>query len=286
MSNLWLTVEPFLAQKPIAVAQTTNSTVSRVLTPDKSSDPLIWQVSSVTLLVGFIALAVYSQRQIYKLNKSLNFEDFKNKDLQKKLKLALVTIKKMETNPDLVHSREFNLDYLRMRMEEEVFNYIILNAIKIQISQMLSVVLRPNTEKTNTVGIAGTGRQINETFDVTYDIQSADGKWKKRVLFRIQIKLTKIPTQASSKTVEEIIKCLETYLSPKSDEENWQPSIQSHLVSLSWDQKAKPTPLLVMEQLEEGVNVSFRTDSRWNNSPSKKERDMSLNSFLKPKPWR
>lgn len=281
MSNSWLTVTPLLAQN--SVAKPTKPTVSTEPTPSQGSEALIWQISTATLLIGVIALAVYGKRQIDKLKKSLNFEDFKNKDLQKKLKLALVTIKKMETNPDLVHSREFNLDYLRMRMDEEVFHYVIVNSIKIQISQIISVALRPNTEKTNTVGIVGAGRKVDETFDVTYEIQTAEGKWKKRVLFRIQIKLTKIPTQPSSKTVEEIIKCIETYLSPKNDESNWQPSIQSHLVSLNWDQKAKPTPLLVMEQLDEGVNVSFRTDKTWQNTSSKKERDMSLNTFLRGK---
>jgi hypothetical protein len=30
-------------------------------------------------------------------------------------------------------------------------------------------------------------------------------------------------------------------------------------VLISWDQKAKPTPLLVLEQSEEGVNISFRS---------------------------
>jgi hypothetical protein len=283
MSNPWLVVTPLLGQN--SVAKPTKSMVSTSPTPnpEKGSDTLIWQVSSATLLIGLIALIIYGKRQTDKLKKSLNFEDFKNKDLQKKLKLALVTIKKMETNPDLVHSREFNLDYLRMRMDEEVFHYVILNAIKIQISQIISVALRPNTDTTNIVGIVGGGRKIDETFDVTYELQTPEGKWKKRVLFRIQIKLTKIPTQPSSKTVEEIIQCIETYLSPKSEQENWQPAIQSHLVSLKWDQKAKPTPLLVMEQLEEGVNVNFRTDQNWHNSYSKQERDMSLNTFLKGK---
>jgi hypothetical protein len=28
---------------------------------------------------------------------------------------------------------------------------------------------------------------------------------------------------------------------------------------MHWDQKAKPTPLLVLEQSNEGVNVTFRT---------------------------
>ena len=28
---------------------------------------------------------------------------------------------------------------------------------------------------------------------------------------------------------------------------------------MHWDQKAKPTPLLVLEQTNEGVNVTFRT---------------------------
>jgi hypothetical protein len=81
----------------------------------------------------------------------------------------------------------------------------------------------------------------------------------KRVLFRAQIRLIKLPTQATSSTISQIINCIETYLSPKQNDDSWQPTIQGRIVYMHWDQKAKPTPLLVLEQTNEGVNVTFRT---------------------------
>ncbi|NES68480.1 MAG: hypothetical protein F6K24_26215, partial [Okeania sp. SIO2D1] len=81
---------------------------------------------------------------------------------------------------------------------------------------------------------------------------------KKRVLFRVSIKLTKLPTQATSQTINQIIDCLETYLSPSDDHDNWTPTIQGRIVHIDWDQKAKPTPMLVLEQSNDGV--LFRTN--------------------------
>jgi len=162
----------------------------------------------------------------------------------------------METNPDLVHSREFNLDYLRLRMDEEVFHFAIVNQIKIKVKDLISVALRPGSAPV-AVGIAATGRQVDETFDVVYDTES-EGKRVKRVLFRIQIKLMKLPTQSTSATISQIIDCIETFLSPSEDHETWQPTIQGRIVTIRWDQKAKPTPLLVLEQTSEGVNVTLK----------------------------
>ncbi|MGH2412281.1 MAG: hypothetical protein ACRDEA_01000, partial [Microcystaceae cyanobacterium] len=118
--------------------------------------------STIVLFVILAAVSVYGKFQLNKTTKAVKFEEFKSKDLRKKLKLALVTIKKMETNPDLVYSRSFNLDYLRMRMDEEVFHYVIVNQIKIKVTQLIGEALRPNTNK-NPVGIVGSGRQIEET---------------------------------------------------------------------------------------------------------------------------
>lgn len=61
-------------------------------------------------------------------------------------------------------------------------------------------------------------------------------------------------------TIGQIIDCIETYLSPEGDH-NTPPTIQGRLVSLDWDQKAKPTPLLVLEQLNDGSNVTIRSSS-------------------------
>jgi hypothetical protein len=235
--------------------------------PSPSPDPAtgqaggtgqIWMYGTFVLLVAIVGLTIYGKLEIDKRDKAIKFEQFKNKDLQKKIKLALTTIKKMEKNPDLVHSRDFNLDYLRMRMDEEVFHYGIVNQIKVKVKQVITVALRPSTSSTATVGVATSGRQVDETFDVTYETES-HGKRTKGVLFRVQIKLTKLPTQATSATIQQIIDCIETYLSPEQDHENWQPSIQGRVAIMQWDQKAKPTPLLVLEQSGEGVNVSFRT---------------------------
>jgi hypothetical protein len=214
--------------------------------------------STLVLAALLLGLLVYGKYKLDQIQKESKFEQYKIKELKKKLKLALHTIKTMETNPDLVHSRAFNLDYLRMRMDEEVFHYVIVNQIKMKISQMIGEALRPSTTK-DAVGIVQGARKIDESFDVTYEVETQEGAWNKGVLFRIQIKLTKLPAQTSSATVNEIINCLEMFLSAHTDQDNWQPAIYGHLVVMSWDQKAKPTPLLVIEQSEEGVNVSFRS---------------------------
>ncbi|MBF2049410.1 hypothetical protein HJG54_16670 [Leptolyngbya sp. NK1-12] len=217
-----------------------------------------WMLTSGVMGLLLIGLAVYTKLKTNRLEKQKRFEEYKNRELQKKLKLALNTISKMEKNPDLIHSREFNLDYLRMRMEEEQFHFAIMNQIKIKVKEKISIALRPSQAEQGLVGIASTGRQVDEIFDVEYDL-SGSQKSVKRVLFRIQIKLTKLPTQPTSVTISQIIDCMQKFMSPEGDD-HWQPTIQGRIARLHWDQKAKPTPLLVLEQSNEGVNVTFRTN--------------------------
>lgn len=212
-----------------------------------------------------IGLGVYSYLQNRKLQKQIKFETYKNKELQKRVKLALGTITKMERNPDLIHSRDFNLDYLRMRMEEKNFNFAIVNQLKVKVKQRVSEALRPKQSSSGMVGIASTKpRVVDQIFDVEYTAPN-DPKKRKRILFRIQIKLTKLPAQATSQTVEEIVKCIENFLNPQEEEGFWQPTLQGRIANMKWDQKAKPTPLLVLQQTNEGVNVTFRTKK---NKPS------------------
>lgn len=267
MSSPIIFVQPTLAQAPAkpqpgarkasppAKAQTAQPSA-----PTNSPSPLPWMLASGGLLLALIALGVFGKFKYDEMTKKVKFEQFKTKDLQRKMKLALSTIQKMETNPDLVHSREFNLDYLRLRMDEEVFHFAVVNQIKIKVKQLITVALRPTQASQAAIGVASTtGRQVDEIFDVTYE--TGDGiERSKRVLFRIQVKLMKLPTQSTSTTIGQIIDCIETFLSPKEDHDTWQPTIQGRIVVIHWDQKAKPTPLLVLEQSSEGVNVSFRTN--------------------------
>ncbi|MDJ0509813.1 MAG: hypothetical protein QNJ64_11235 [Crocosphaera sp.] len=251
MSYSWFSSQPVFAQ-------TTNTPSNTPVNASAESNGLtgqVWMVSTIVLFVILATLVAYGQWQLHKLTKALNFEKFKSKDLKKKLKLALVTIRKMESNPDLVHAREFNLDYLRMRMDEEVFHYVVVNQIKMKVTQLIGSALRPSTDKVQAGVVAG-GRNIDESFDVTYEVETQEGKWNKGVLFRISINLVKLPTQTSSSTVSQILECIETFLAPMNTDQTWQPAIQGQVVLISWDQKAKPTPLLVLEQSEEGFNVT------------------------------
>jgi hypothetical protein len=249
-------LNPLFAQNTVSAKRENSYILAQSTSSPNSQQSKLNPGIVSSLILVFIAFGVvaYTQFQLYNLRKLLKFEEYKSNDLKKKLRLALVTIKKMETNPDLVHSREFNLDYLRLRMEEEMFHSYIVNRLKIKITQVITVALRPDTSDGNVVGIVAGGRQIDETFDVTYELQNAQGEWSSRILFRVQIKLTKLPTQSSTTTISQILDCIERYLSPQQERENWQPAIQGQMVNLEWDQNAKPTPLLVLEQLEEGVN--------------------------------
>ncbi len=213
---------------------------------------MLWMGVSGALLLTLISSAVFFQVKVSRLAKKLRTEEFKNRELHKKYQKAVGSITKMEKNPDLIHSREFNLDYLRMRMEEETFHFAVVNQIKVKVKEKISMALRPTVEN------RGTGRLVDETFDIEHET-GVGSSAKKRVLFRIQIKMTKLPTQPTSATIAQVIDCIETYLSPAGDNDTWQPAIQGRVAYIHWDQHAKPTPLLVLEQTNEGVNVTFRT---------------------------
>ena len=252
-----LFVEPWLAQATSKPAKPKPITTEPAKVSDTGTNQL-WMMTSGGLLLLLVILGVMSKIATDKLAKQVKFETLKNRELQKKLKFAVGTIGKMEKNPDLIHSREFNLDYLRMRMDEEVFHFAILNQIKIKVKDKISIALRPGQGNQGEIGIPSSGRQIDEIFDVEYEPGDLP-KGTKRVLFRIEIKIFKLPTQPTSVTIGQIIDCMETFLNPTSEHESWQPTIQGRIANMRWDQKAKPTPMLVLEQTQEGSNVTFKT---------------------------
>jgi hypothetical protein len=133
----------FLAQSSGSKTTKTNK-VSPVIHESQSLPlPLLLFAGGGMVLV-LVAVIAYGRILLQRGDKKLKFEQFRTRELEKKLKLALETIRKMETNPDLVHSREFNLDYLRMRMSEEVFHFAIVNQIKIKVKDKISLSLRPS----------------------------------------------------------------------------------------------------------------------------------------------
>jgi hypothetical protein len=256
------TFTPWLVQVPAKPVKGKSPTPQPTIAPPPSNtvnNGLVWVYTTGGLVLLLVVLGTISAVQFNKLKKQVRFETYKNRELHKKLKFAVETIGKMERNPDLIHSREFNLDYLRMRMAEEVFHFAIVNQMKIKVKDKITIALRPTQALQGEIGIASTGRQIDEIFDVEYEPGGDTPKGTKRVLFRIEIKILKLPTQPTSVTINQIIDCIETFLSPTHENDTWQPAIQGRIANMRWDQKAKPTPLLVLEQTQEGSNVTFRT---------------------------
>ena len=62
---------------------------------DPSSDQLLMGASGLLLLL-LIGLAVFTKLRLDDLSKKLKFEEFRNRELQKKYKMALETMTKME----------------------------------------------------------------------------------------------------------------------------------------------------------------------------------------------
>ncbi|MEE3719240.1 hypothetical protein V2H45_21070 [Tumidithrix elongata RA019] len=209
----------------------------------------------VILLFGAIGASIFGYFKFRHVDEQRKLEKLKNSELVRKLKFALHTLSEQERNPDLIHSREFNLDYLSMRMDEEEFRDTIMAQIKLYLRQRVVPIIMPLKHKErDRVG----SRKVDVTFDVHYMPDHHDNS-QARVLFRIQIKLAKLPTQSAQSSINDIAIALENFMIATESTRNWQPTIQGKLALISWDQKAKPTPLLVIEQTNEGSNVSFRT---------------------------
>jgi hypothetical protein len=205
----------------------------------------------LVLLWGALGATAYHYWQLRKNRQQLKVEKIKNQELSKKLKLALHTIDENERNPDLIHSREFNLDYLSMRMEEPHFCEIILAQMKVNLRQKVAPALMPSEED------SGNARKVDVIFDVAFQPEHHDDS-QIRVLFRINVKLAKIPAHGSQSILKDLVAGLESFVVASDENRNWQPTIQGRLAVISWDQTAKPTPLLVIEQTNEGANVLMR----------------------------
>ena len=223
--------------------------------PTVLKNPQLWMIGTGLGIVAVLLVRLHSYRQIRRLTQQLQRERYLNQDLRKKMKMALQTLSKMERNPDLIHSREFNLDYLRLRMEEEFFHAVIVNQLKAKVKQKITAALRSSP---NPRGLGARARVVDEIFDIEYKLNDSPTA-NQRVLFRIQIKLAKLPTQTTSATIKELISCIENFMDSSLEDSHWQPTIQGRIAHIHWDQKAKPTPLLVVEQSNDGATITFRS---------------------------
>jgi len=132
----------------------------------------------------------------------------------------------------------------------------ICHQVKMKVKQFIAPALRPNTEELLT-GVERVSRQINKSFDITHEIRMPNGRVKQETLLRVQVKLTKYPNQLSSKTVNEIIDCLQVALNSSSRSQVLLATIQNQKVKVSWHQLQDSSPLLLIEESTEPSRAPF-----------------------------
>ncbi|MEB3308933.1 MAG: hypothetical protein VKJ02_01730 [Snowella sp.] len=222
--------------------------LSSALAPSSSScwslqSPCLW--SNVILGLSLLMTGAFCKCRLSQSHKLLTLQLKTNQSLNEQLTQAIALASNREQEKDLIDARNFNLDYTRMRMDEEVFHYVVMNQIKTNISAMISKAVQPQIEEGEK---PENYRGINELFEVYYDVEAPEGKWKKGILFRIQVKLAKLPTQSTTKIISELVDNIEGFLTRSTQQSLWESTIHDTDISLVWDEMAKPIPLIVLEQ--------------------------------------
>lgn len=217
--------------------------------PESPSQP-VWERPSFSPwlevsfgLSGLLLLAtLWSQWSLRQTRRRLRESQRRAQTLEQELQTAIPALRQRETDPDLLGACHLSLDYLRMRLDEEVFHYTVMNQVKQQITDAINSALRstlPGKDKL----------QVNQCFEVLHSLEVAHQRWRPVVLFRVQIKLAQLPTQASSATIQQLLEAIEEFLNHHPRHPRWLTLIQNVKVAIAWDEQEKPVPLLSLDQV-------------------------------------
>ncbi len=251
-----LTVSPILANtsevpQPYSAISPANNSCWNL------QSPCLW--SNVVLGLSLLVTGAFCKCKLTRLQALLELQAKTNQSLNEQLTQAIALTNNREQEKDLIDARNFNLDYTRMRMDEEVFHYVVMNQIKTKITEMINKAVKPQTDiqEENLENPQG----INKLFEVYYDVEAPEGKWKKGVLFRIQIRLAKLPTQSTAKIINELVENIEGFLTRTNQQSLWESTIHDTDISLIWDESAKPVPLIILEQSPQNNIISLSQNS-------------------------
>jgi hypothetical protein len=221
------------------LAQAPQPSLSRSETVDWS----VWIICTFILLIGLLLLIAWNQRQLYRQHRRLVASLAKADQLSQELNITLKALRSLETSPDLVDAHCLCLDYIRMRMDEEVFHYTVTNQIKQKITDTINSAIRSTFPGKDEL-------QVDSCFEVFHSLEVGAQQWREAVLFRLHIKLAQLPTQASSHTINQLLEAVEIFLA--YNHPNGQSFIQDIELAIAWDEQAKPIPVLVLQQKRGG----------------------------------
>jgi hypothetical protein len=224
---------------PVLARLSSESTLAP--SPEEAPSPP-WLEISFGLSVLLLALVLWSQWRLFQTRRSLRRSQRRAQTLEEELQTAIPALRQRKTDPDLLGARHLSLDYLRMRLDEEVFHYTVMNQIKQKLADAINEALRSTLPGKDEL-------QVNQCFEVLHALEVAHRRWQSVVLFRVQIRLAQLPTQSSSATLQQLLEAIEIFLNQDLQHPRWITLIQNLKVALAWDDHSKPIPLLSLEQV-------------------------------------
>lgn len=226
---------------PVSLCQLLAQAPQPSLSRSETMDWSIWMMGTFVLLSGLLLLIAWTQRQLYRQHRRLVASLAKADQLSQELNMTLKALHALENSPDLADANCLCLDYIRMRMDEEVFHYTITNQIKQKITDTINSAIRSTFPGKDEL-------QVDKCFEVYHSLEVSAQQWREAVLFRLHIKLAQLPTQASSHTINQLLEAVEIFLAYNPQHPTWQSAIQDIELAIAWDQASKPIPVLVLQQ--------------------------------------
>ncbi|MGA1623494.1 MAG: hypothetical protein ACO36E_12325 [Synechocystis sp.] len=197
-----------------------------------------WLLSAVLLLGTVLTGWLWWQSQ-QKL-KQLQRENAKQGE---NLEQTSSTLQDYLNSSALRGSKILALDYLRMRLDEEVFHYQIIHQVEEKLTELVgSLVKSPLPE-------GGTTKQIllDRLIEIEYDLEGLEGKWYRCTVLQIHVQLRTLPIQSSSNTIKQMLEAVTLFIThPQGKAESKMP-LQEQWLKLRWESSNQPLPLLNLQ---------------------------------------
>ncbi|MEB3160016.1 MAG: hypothetical protein VKL20_01005 [Synechocystis sp.] len=187
------------------------------------------------------------------------------------LNQTLITLQEHFNSPDLKGAKILALDYLRMRLDEEVFRYQIIHQVQEQLTALISQLVKSTfPEPPNPKQIL-----VDRLIEIEYDLEGLEGKWYRCTVLRIHVQLRKLPLQSSSNTIKQMVEAVTLFLNNPQGQSEWKTPLQEQWLALRWESSNQPLPLLNLQNYptqqkdpsDSQRNGTIRTKAAGNPSP-------------------
>jgi len=156
---------------------------------------------------------------------------------------ASLTLQEHLNGPELNGAKILALDYLRMRLDEEIFRYQIIHQVQEQLTNLVTQLVKSTLPETPTTKQVLLDRLI----EIEYDLEGLEGKWYRCTVLQIHVQLRKLPLQSSSSTVRQMVEAITLFMGHPQGQSEWKTPLQEQWLGLRWESSNHPLPLLNLQ---------------------------------------